>query len=356
MSATVSSGARVALVTGATGIVGRNLIAHLAREGGWKIYAVARRRPESHADCTHVALDLLDRAACERTLAALSDVTHVFHTAYLERATPAETVAPNLEMLRNVVETIEPVAPSLEHLLFMQGTKYYGSHLGPFKTPAQESDPRHMPPNFYYDLQDYVEARQRGRRWSWSAPRPHAVIGFALGNPMNLSTVIAVYATFCRELQLPLAFPGTPAAYRALYQCTDAGLLARAMTWMAREPACANQAFNVVNGDYIRWENLWPVFARHFGLEPAPPLAINLARTMADKAPLWDRIVARHGLIPHRYQDIVAWPYGDIVFATGHDIVSSMSKTWRAGFREVVDTEAMFLALFESYRSTRIIP
>jgi hypothetical protein len=27
--------------------------------------------------------------------------------------------------------------------------KSYGVQLGPFKTPAKETDPRHMPPNFY---------------------------------------------------------------------------------------------------------------------------------------------------------------------------------------------------------------
>jgi nucleoside-diphosphate-sugar epimerase len=255
-----------------------------------------------------------------------------------------------------VVESLEPGARDLQHVLVMQGTKYYGSHLGSFKTPAREDDPRHMPPNFYYDLQDYLVARQHGKRWSWSAPRPHAVIGFAVGNPMNLSTVIAVYATLCKALGLPLAFPGSEAAYRALYQCTDAGLLARAMTWMATDPAGANQAYNVVNGDLIRWQHVWPAFARFFDLELAPPRKIDLARTMADKAALWDSLVARHGLRPYRYAEIVSWRYGDIVFNTGHDIVSDMGKAWRAGFHEVIDTEAMFLRVFDSYRRERIIP
>ena len=53
---------------------------------------------------------------------------------------------------------------------------------------------------------------------------------------------------------------------------------------------------------------------------------------------------------------IRAWRYGDIVFAQGHDIVSDMGTTWRTGFREVVDTEAMFLRVFESYRRSRVIP
>jgi hypothetical protein len=34
---------------------------------------------------------------------------------------------------------------------------------------------------------------------------------------MNLLMVIAVYAAISKELGLPLRFPGTEAAYRALY-------------------------------------------------------------------------------------------------------------------------------------------
>jgi nucleoside-diphosphate-sugar epimerase len=347
---------KVALVSGATGVVGRNLIAHLLSVGGWEVIVVSRRKPDLEGGYEHIALDLLDRARCERSLGRLAGVTHVFHAAYIERSSAAEMVGPNLAMLRNLVECIEAVAPGLEHVLCMQGTKYYGSHLGAFRTPARENDPRHMPPNFYYDLQDYLVERARGKRWSWSAARPHAVIGFAIGNPMNLSSVIAVYASLCKALGLPLAFPGTESAYRALYQCTDAGLLARAMTWMASEPACANQAFNVVNGDPFRWQNMWPAFARYFGLELAPPRKIDLAQTMADKGPLWQALVARHGLRSYPYADLVAWRYVDVVFSTGHDIVSDMGKTWRTGFHEVVDTEAMFLRVFESYRRDRIIP
>ena len=64
----------------------------------------------------------------------------------------------------------------LAHLL-EQG----GCHLGPYKTPTKEDDPRHMPPNFYYDQQDFLEEFQKGKRWTWSVGRPHAVCGFSSG-------------------------------------------------------------------------------------------------------------------------------------------------------------------------------
>ena len=76
--------------------------------------------------------------------------------------------------------------------------------------------------------------RQRGKRWTWSAARPHAISGFATGNPMNLVMVLAVYATLSKALGLPLRHPGTAENYHALHQCTDAALLVTAVVW--RQP------------------------------------------------------------------------------------------------------------------------
>jgi hypothetical protein len=79
---------------------------------------------------------------------------------------------------------------------------------------------------------------------------------------MNLSMVISVYASISRELGLPLRFPGTPNAYTALYQVTSADILARATEWATTSPSAANEIFNVTNGDYFRWINLWPALVR----------------------------------------------------------------------------------------------
>jgi hypothetical protein len=51
-------------------------------------------------------------------------------------------VAPNLAMLSNLVEAVEPRSPALRRVVLLQGSKWYGSHLGPYRTPADEDDPR----------------------------------------------------------------------------------------------------------------------------------------------------------------------------------------------------------------------
>jgi progesterone 5beta-reductase/iridoid synthase-like 1,4-enone reductase family protein len=193
-----------ALIAGATGVVGRNLQRHLLTLDDWDVIAVSRRKPDVEGQYEHIAVDLLDR---EQTLEALKrprGVTHVFFSAYIERPTWAEMVAPNQTMLVNLMDAIETASPDLAHVNLMHGTKWYGNHLGPFKTPAKEDDPRHMPPNFYYDQQDLVAARQRGKTWTWSTARPHAICGFATGNPMNLVMVLAVYGAHGRTTTLSI--------------------------------------------------------------------------------------------------------------------------------------------------------
>jgi len=347
---------RVALITGATGVVGRNLLAHLLQTGGWDIFAVSRRSAALQGDYVHLVIDLLDPADCARQAHRLSAVTHVFHAAYVERSDSAAWVNDNTAMLSHLIEAIDPVALGLEHVHVMHGTKWYGNHHGTFRTPAREDDPRHMPPNFYYNQWDYLTQASRDKRWSISSARPHAICGDGVGSPMNLPMVLAVYAALSRELGLPLQFPGSAANYHALYQVTDATLLARAMVWMSTEPSCANQAFNITNGDLIRWENFWPKMAEYWGMELAPRRPIRLAQAMADKGPLWDQMVARYRLRATSYPDLVSWGYGDFVFASDFDIISHTGKCRRFGFYEFEDTEAMFFRLWDQYRAARILP
>jgi len=351
----VSNGDRVALVVGAQGVIGRNLVEHLESLGNWDVVGLSRRGGESAGRVRQVAVDLLDPAAARSRLAEFTGVTHVFYAAYQERPTWAELVPPNLTMLVNTVESIERVAPALRHVSLMQGYKVYGGHLGPFKTPARESDPPFMGPEFMVDQQRFLEDRQVGKGWSWSAIRPSVVCGFALGNPMNLAMVIAVYASISRELGVPLRFPGKPGAWDSLLEMTDAGLLARATVWAATTEVCANQAFNIANGDLFRWSEMWPKIAHAFDLEVAPPLPMSLATQMADKEPLWETMITTHQLAPHAYRDVSSWAFGDFVFGWDYDLFADGSKARRLGFHEFVDTETMFMDIFADFRRRRVI-
>ncbi|WP_310829247.1 SDR family oxidoreductase [Paenibacillus pedocola] len=347
---------KTALVIGAGGVIGSNLIGHLVTLPEWDIIGVSRRGGDNTDRIRYISADLLDALDTRQKLGSLVEVTHIFYAAYQDRPTWAELVPPNLAMLVNVVEAVEPAARGLQHISLMQGYKVYGAHLGPFKTPARETDANHMPPEFNIDQQNFLEQRQAGKQWTWSALRPSVVCGVALGNPMNLAMVIAVYASMSKELGIPLRFPGKPGAYHSLLEMTDAGLLAKATVWAATDKRCANQAFNITNGDLFRWDELWPKIAAYFELETAPPLQMSLSVVMEDKEALWDAMLKKYDLIPNSYQSVSSWAFGDFVFSWDYDFFADSSKARRAGFHEFVDTELMFQEIFDLLRQRKIIP
>lgn len=345
-----------ALVVGANGVIGSSLIDHLLTLGNWQVIGLSRKGGQDKERLQFLSVDLLDEEASNQKLQHLSHVTHIFYAAFQDRPTWAELVPPNLSMLMNVVKAVEPVAINLQHISLMQGYKVYGAHLGPFKTPARESDAGHMPPEFNVDQQQFLEERQRGKNWTWSAIRPSVVGGTATGNPMNLAMVIAVYASISKELGLPLRFPGKAGAYNKLLEMTDATLLAKATVWAATDPRCANQAFNITNGDLFRWEELWPKLAGWFNLETAPPLPMSLQVIMSDKEELWKKIQEKYGLEQHSYASLSSWIFGDAVFGWDYDMFGDSSKSRRFGFHDYEETEQMFYQLFEEMRNKKIIP
>ncbi len=343
------------VVAGVQGVIGRAAARHLAGQLDTVVYGLSRRAAVGIPGVEEVSVDLLDPDEARTRLGAIGGITHLVFGAYVEKPTAAEKSEVNVALLRNLLDAIEPNSPELRHVTLYQGGKAYGADLGPFKTPAREDDPRLMPPNFYYDQEDLLRARGVGR-WRFTALRPEAVCGYAVGNPMNLAMVIAVYAALSKELGLPLRFPGSEAAYRALYQVTSADILAEVTDWAGQSAAAEDQIFNITNGDQFRWQHMWPRIADMFGMACVDPVPMPLASYMADKGPLWARMVERHGLQPIPYEALVSWAFGDFIFSSGFDNVSSTIKARRAGFGSCIDTEDMFRTLFDQLRRDRVIP
>ena len=347
---------RTILVTGAQGVIGRGAAVHFAAQPRTRVIGLSRR-PQSGLDrVQEVAVDLLDPDSIRSKRDELRGITHVVFGAYVEMPTAAAKSEVNVALMRNLLDGIEESSPGLKHITFYQGGKAYGADLGPFKTPAREDDPRLMPPNFYYDQEDFLRSRSAGKPWSFTALRPEAVCGFALGNPMNLTMVIAIYAALSKELGLPLRFPGTEAAYRALYQVTSTDILAEAADWAGQAEAARGQIFNITNGDYFRWQYLWPKIARAFRMEVADPVPTPLATYMTDKGPLWEKMIEKYGLQPIPYKSLVSWQFGDFIFNSGFDNISSTIKARRCGFHACIDTEDMFVGFFEKLRRERVLP
>jgi nucleoside-diphosphate-sugar epimerase len=349
-----------ALIAGVTGITGNNLAAHLlARD--WEVYGVARKPGGDIAGVRPIAADLLDPQRLRIALAGV-DPTHVFITAWLRQATEAENCAVNGAMVRNLLAALDG-SKNLQHVALVTGLKHY---LGPFEsyaqakpdTPFREEMPRLPIANFYYNQEDELFEAARHQGFSWSVHRPHTMIGYALGNAMNMGVTLAVYAAICRETGRPFVFPGSVQQWEGLTDVTDARLLARHVEWAATTEAGRDQAFNVVNGDIFRWRWLWPKLAADFGINAAayPGRPTPLEPQLADAGPTWTKIAVKHGLAEPDLTKLASAWHTDLDLGRQIEVVTDMTKSRIAGFHAYQPTPGSFLEVFARLRTERIIP
>lgn len=347
---------KTALVVGGLGVTGRAVLAALEERKDWDIIALSRRSPDFETRARFISVDLLDASAASSALSTLSDVTHFFYCG-LSGGVEAENVAGNLELLVNSLGPVEAVANQLERVVLTQGGKYYGCQIGPHRTPSRESDPRHLPPNFYYNQEDYVVELARGKQWTYTLARPEIMIGFARGGAvLNTGSFIALYAALCAELDVPLHFPGNEKSFRALNKFTDAGILGRFEVWAAEEPRCANEAFNITIGSMFRWENIWDDVAGYFGARRGRVMPFSLDAYLGDKDELWNQVVKRHGLRPISMSELANWPYADWVMARDWDTILDDTKRVNFGFTEMKYHEDAFFEYFDHLREMKIVP
>lgn len=351
-----ASDPRLALVVGAGGLVGTHLVERLL-EKGWNVIGVSRRPIEHDSSrFRHLPVDVSNAEHCTTAASELANVTHLFFTARVGHRDPSTETELNVRVLRNALEHLLGRASRLQHVCLVHGTKWYGSHLGPFPNPAVENQPRHPGTNWYFGQHDWMLEFQYGRRWTWSTVRPHIVVGLSIGHPYNCVSTLAAYATLCKERGQPLTFPGSEAAFESITQATDATLLADAQIWSSVSPACANQDFNIINADYFRWKQLWPVLADFVGVERGGPGGTPLREAMKDATRDWERLVDRYRLRTVPIGDIASWSFGDFLFATDWDVMSSTVKARQYGFDTVICTEESFLHHLTRMREQRLIP
>ena len=345
-----------AVIAGVTGAVGSAIARELTSSGEWAIAGLSRNPPNRPIPgVEYVPTDLSDADRCRRALDPHGDATHLFYCARAtHREQTLEDAATNLALLDNVLSAAE--RGPLRHVHLVQGGKVYGVHVGPFPTPAREDDPRAVIENFNYDQEDLLRQRCEGRPWSWSASRPNTLLHFSPDIARNLVSSLGAYAAICRETGSALDFPGPEGAYRSLTQVTSIDLLARAMAWMATEPECANQAFNVTNGDVFRWNRLWPRIADAFDMACGSVRPLRLAHVMQGREEVWARLCGRYGLARRPLSAVANWGYLDATLERTWDEILSTTKARAFGFHDWEDSEARLLALIGEYRAATILP
>jgi nucleoside-diphosphate-sugar epimerase len=350
-----------ALIVGASGIIGRALAERLLATG-WKVHGLSRGRTPVVDGCEPVVADLTAADSVAGAVAGL-DVSHVYLTAWSRQESEKENIRVNGAMVQNVLEPLGRTS-RLQHAALVTGLKHY---LGPFEayasgavpdTPFRETQGRQPVENFYYEQEDRLFAAAQRHGFSWSVHRPHTIIGFALGNAMNMGQTLAVYATLCRHTGQPFVFPGSAAQWHGLTDMTDARILARHLEWASTSEQGRNQDFNVVNGDVFRWKTLWGQLAEYFGIEAAAfdGTTRPLEGRMQDAPRAWAEIAAAHGLREARIDRLVSWWHTDADLGRPMEVVTDMTKSRKAGFLDYQGTPDAFFDLFDRLRAERLIP
>ncbi len=350
-----------ALIVGISGVIGRALAEKLQHEG-WQVSGLSRGRGAVPAGCRSLTADLTDAEAV-RTALAQEKPDALFFSVWSRQENEVENIRVNGAMVRNVIEALGERLNGA-HVALVTGLKHY---LGPFEaygkgavpeTPFREEQGRQPVDNFYYAQEDEVFAGAEKFSYRWSVHRPHTIIGYALGNAMNMGQTLAVYATLCREQGLPFIFPGSPEQWHGVVDVTDANLLAEQLVWAATAAEAANQDFNAVNGDVFRWKWLWPRLAAYFAIEATdfPAQMQPLEGRMQDAAAAWQEIAAKHQLREADITKLASWWHTDADLGRPMEAFTDMSKSRKAGFTGYRATLDSFTALFDRLKEEKVIP
>lgn len=400
-----------AIVVGATGMLGREIVHELSKDPQqWPtIHALSRSKKEEFAETVvHNHIDLLSSADDMAKDLKGVEGNVVFFAGYMQKDTEQENWDVNGAMLSNFLQALVKTnaVNKLDRIVLVTGAKHYGVHLGAPKNPMLESDPwltdSKWPPNFYYNQQNILHSFCTQHDKSWTVTYPNDVIGYAVGNYMNLSTAIALYALISKELDTDnqgLIFPGSPTFYTKFDSFTSSKLHAQFCAWAALAPSAANQAFNVTNGDAESWQNLWPKIASYFGthvkpdqfedsssssstpLAAQPPITVHATTAGLQDSPssalaqstvcqhidlvqwsqrtdvkdAWRRIAKREGLQDDAF-DKATWTFLGFVLGRDYDLVISMNKARKAGWTGYVDTWESLEEVLEVLGERGVLP
>jgi nucleoside-diphosphate-sugar epimerase len=350
-----------ALIVGISGVIGRALAQKLMQEG-WKVSGLSRGRGAVPEGCTRLTADLTDPQAVNTALAGIKPDA-LFFSVWSRQANEKENIRVNGAMVKNVIEALGDRLNGA-HVALVTGLKHY---LGPFEaygkgavpvTPFREEQGRQPVDNFYYAQEDEIFAGAEKYGYRWSVHRPHTIIGYAVGNAMNMGLTLAVYATLCREKGWPFIFPGSPEQWHGVSDVTDANLLAEQLAWAAQSPNAANEDFNAVNGDVFRWNWLWPRLAAYFGIESGgnPQTMMPLEGRMQEAAAAWREIAARYSLAEPDINRLASWWHTDADLGRPMEAFTDMSKSRKAGFTGYRATLDSFTHLFDTLKAEKIIP
>lgn len=375
---------KVAFITGGNGITGSAILEHLVKSTNTsqfsKIVITSRsafKTTVSDPRVQFIALDFTQPAdaLASKMREVCTDVTHAYFSSYVHKDDFVELNEANAALFENFLGALLKVTPKLENVTLQTGGKHYGVHLSPVPSPAREEEPRRgrSVDNFYFPQEDYLTSRQKGSSWSWNVIRPEAIIGTTMTpNGMNSALTYALYILTCKQLGEEPRMPTNQIYWDGYDDCSYAPLIADLTIFVSTNPACANEAFNVTNGDYFCWRYMWPRLTAYFGIETSsdatfrkPGMEIGqpfLEKSLAEwatgeKQDAWNTLCQNLGC-PEAQSTWAAgtWQYQDWVFGRTWSATLSMSKARRYGYNGYIDSYQAFVETFEKMKALKQIP
>lgn len=375
---------KVAFVTGGNGITGSAIIEYLVKNtkaDEWQKIIITSRSPfkttVSDSRIEFIALDFTKKPEilAEQMRSVCDGVTHAYFSSYVHKDDFVELNTANQALFENFLEALLLSAPKLQNVTLQTGGKHYGVHLSPVPSPAREEEPRRgsAAENFYFPQEDSLTAKQKDQTWTWNVVRPEAIIGTTMKpNGMNSALTYALYILTCKKLgQIP-QMPTNQIYWEGYDDCSFAPLIADFTIFVSTNPACANQAFNITNGDHFCWKYMWPRLTSYFGVETssqyqfrkggmqagAPHLELSLAEWATDeKKRAWEELCEENGCPEAKViWNAGTWQYQDWVFGRTWSATLSMSKARKFGYNGYVDSYQAFTETFDKMRSLRQLP
>ncbi|KAK9280225.1 hypothetical protein L1049_013912 [Liquidambar formosana] len=363
----------VAIIFGATGLVGKELARKLLSQSTWKkVYGIARKFeiiPIQDSNYCFISCDLLNPLEAQQKLSSLQDVTHMFWVTWASQfpLDSQECCEQNKAMMSNALNAIIPTAKALRHVSLQTGTKHYLSLQGPFDPKEvryyDEDYPRvNTGYNFYYVLEDLLKERLAGKV-AWSVQRPGLIMGSSQRTLFNFMGCLCVYGTICKHLNLPFVFGGTRECWEEVYiDGSDARLLAEQHIWAATNGEISStdgQAFNAINGPSFTWKEIWPSLGVKFGVEVPNDMFSEVflySTEMADRGVLWKEIVEKEGLLQTEMEDLANWGFLDVLFRCPVKLLGTRNKADRLGFTAKYQALDSILYWIDCMRDEKLIP
>ncbi|SMQ49453.1 unnamed protein product [Zymoseptoria tritici ST99CH_3D7] len=389
-----------AVITGANGISGHYMLRVLTEDPTrWKRIICLSRRPPliagglpNHVE--HIPLDFLkdpnDIAQVLKEHNVQAD--HVFFFSYIQ-PTPKpgaglwsnaeELVKVNTQLLHNFLEALKlaPITP--KRFMLQTGAKNYGGHLGPTKVPQEETDPRvELEPNFYYPQEDLLFQFAADTGCGWSIHMPGPIVGAVPDAAMNCAFPLAVYASVCKKLGVPLEFSGDIASWQMPQSMSAAQMNAYQEEW-AVLLGPANQKYNTCDNSSFAWEKAWPRIADWYGIEWKGPedgdeYTENESRfnprgygskgvtrrkfRMVDWAKredvqlAWKELVQGYGLTQELKDVDRVFGFLDGTLCRPAPLMFSMDKARKHGWHGFVDSSEAILEVFQDFERLKMIP